>query len=61
MFRGAESAGRSNVLTELNSREVSASSEKGKRQREPTPYSHEDSKEHGAAVVKQMGHLEAYE
>ena len=24
----------------------------------PTPNSHEDSKEHGAAVIKQMGHLE---
>lgn len=33
---------------------------KANRQREPTPYSHEDSKEHGASVIKQMGHLKRH-
>lgn len=32
---------------------------KGDKQKQPTPNSHEDGKEHGASVVKQMGHLEA--
>lgn len=33
---------------------------KGTNQKQPppTPNSHEDSEEHGAAIIKQMGHLE---